>query len=62
MPMERYNQTESYYGVQNYGPHQYHTYMDAFTVSNLLSSACDHPSLCGAQTAQSLNGFPGFDV
>ena len=34
--------------------------MDAFTVSNLLSSACDQPALCGAKSMMS--GFPGFNV
>jgi hypothetical protein len=51
-----YNQT---YGVQNYGAHPYHSYMDAFTVSNLLSSACDNKDLC--QSLMDFN-FPGFNV
>jgi hypothetical protein len=49
MPHSSYNATSSYssYGVPKYQPHEYHSYMDAFTVSNLLSSACDIAGLCG---------------
>ena len=40
--------------------------MDVFTVSNLLSSACDIKGLCeqssGAQNLDDFGGFPGFEV
>jgi hypothetical protein len=35
--------------------------MDAFTVSNLLSSACDIAGLCGDAKKSGFQTLPGFD-